>query len=335
MKPRCRFWCAFFLFAVVAAGAKPLRVYFVDVEGGQATLVAAPSGDVLLIDTGWNDERDARRIEETAHAAGITAIDALLITHFHRDHAGGVAGLAALLPIRTVFDHGEDTENYKGSPEIMSAYRKAIPEARRKVVHPGDKIPIRGLDISVITSGGQRITSPLPGAGARNPVCGTESRKPDEHTENAQSVGVLIEFGKFRMLDLGDLLWNQELDLMCPLNPIGQADLLVVSHHGKDTSNSATLIHAVHPRAALMDNSETKGGSPAVFDILRSSPGFQDLWQLHYSIAAGARNAGEKFIANPHGTCHGSAIEVTAERDGSFRVTNEGNHFQKTYGPTD
>ena len=256
---------------------------------------------------------------------------ALLVTHFHRDHAGGVAGLAARLSIRNIFDHGENTENYQGAGQIMAAYRTAVSKARHTVVQPGDKIPVRGLDISVLTSGGKRITSPLAEAGAPNAACGSESRKPDEHTENEASVGILLQFGRFRMLDLADLLWNQEMDLVCPVNRVGGADLLVVSHHGKDTSNPATLIRAIHPRAAFMNNAENKGGSPGTFDILRGSPGLLDLWQLHISLAAGGRNSHEELIANLQGPCQGYGIEVTAAADGSFTVTNARNHHRKAY----
>jgi competence protein ComEC len=312
---------------------QPLHIYFIDVEGGQATLVAAPSGETLLIDAGWDaQDRDARRIAETARANGIGRIDVLLVTHFHRDHVGGVATLSALIPIRNVFDHGENTEHYKGAEEIMAGYRTAVSGARRTVVHPGDKIPIKGLDISVLTAGGQRITSPLPGAGAPNPVCGSENRKPEEHTENESSVGILLQFGRFRMLDLADLLWNQEMDLVCPVNRTGAADVLVVSHHGKDTSNSATLIRAIRPRAAIMNNAEDKGGSPGTFDILRSSPGLADLWQLHVSTAAGGRNSNPELIANLHSVCQGYGIDVTAAGDGSFTVTNQRNGHRTAYG---
>ena len=314
------------------AAGQPLRIYFIDVEGGQATLVAAPSGETLLIDAGWDgQDRDARRIAETARTNGITKIDALLVTHFHRDHVGGVASLGARIPIRNVFDHGDNTEDYTGAEEIMAAYRTAISGARRRVVHPGDKIPVKGLDISVLTAGGKRITSPLPGAGVPNPACGSESRKTDEHTENEASVGIVLQFGRFRMLDLADLLWNQEMDLVCPVNRAGAADLLVVSHHGKDTSNPATLVRAIHPRAAIMNNAENKGGSPGTFDILRSSPGLTDLWQLHFSTAAGGRNSKPELIANLMGVCQGYGIEVTAGADGSFTVTNARNHHRSAY----
>lgn len=337
MKRLWRSWCVFLLSGTaLAAPASPsLRIYFIDVEGGQSTLVVAPTGEALLIDAGWEDTRDAGRIAATARAAGVTAIDALLVTHFHRDHAGGVANLAGRLPIRAVYDHGENSENYKGSAEVMAAYRTATAGMRHTVPRPGDKIPIRGIDITVITAGGKRIDTPLPHAGARNEVCGAENRKPDEQSENASSIGILVQFGNFRMLDLSDVLWNQELDLMCPVNRIGPAGLLVVSHHGKDTSNSGTLIRAVHPRVAIMDNSESKGGSPATFGILRNSPGFEDLWQLHYSIAAGNRNTPEKFIANPQGVCNGSGIQVVAAKDGSFRVINERSHLEKMYAATE
>jgi beta-lactamase superfamily II metal-dependent hydrolase len=324
------------LFAGLATGQSAggsLRIYSIDVEGGQSTLLAAPSGETLLIDAGWEGRRDAERIAATARRAGVRRIDALLVTHFHRDHAGGVAALASMLPIAAVYDNGANVENFKGAAELMDGYRKALSGVRRTTVRPGDKIPVGGLDITVITAGGKRIESPLAGAGAPNPVCGNEPRKADEHSENEASIGVLIRFGKFRMLDMADLLWNQEIDLMCPVNRIGTADLLIVPHHGKDTSNSATITHALHARAALMNNGETKGGSPDTFDILRRSPGLEDLWQLHYSTAAAAKNSEERLIANARGTCGGYGIDITAQPDGGFRVRNSGTGYEKTYSP--
>jgi len=61
---------------------------------------------------------------------------------------------------------------------------------------------------------------------------------------------------------LGDLTWNKEFDLMCPMNRIGSADLFVVSHHGQPISNAEVLVHGIHARVAIMNNWHPQGGSP-------------------------------------------------------------------------
>ena len=93
--------------------AKTLDIYFIDVEGGQSTLIVSPSGQSLLVDTGWagNSGRDANRIAQAAKLAGVKKIDYLLITHHHADHAGGVENLLARLPVGTFLDHGLQANN--------------------------------------------------------------------------------------------------------------------------------------------------------------------------------------------------------------------------------
>ena len=138
------------------------------------------------------------------------------------------------------------------------------------------------------------------------------------------------------MLDLADLLAPVEFDLMCPNNKVGKVDLFMVSHHGYQVSNSKFLIHAIAPKAAIMNNGPRKGGDAAVFDIIKNSPGMQDLWQLHYSFAAGQeKNAPEQFISNmeQEQQCRGKMIKVSAKKDGTFTITNMRNNFSKTYQP--
>jgi beta-lactamase superfamily II metal-dependent hydrolase len=323
------------LCAPTRAGQR-LQVYFVDVEGGQATLFVSPSGESLLVDTGWPDAggRDADRIVSAAKLAGVKQIDFLVITHYHLDHVGGVPQLAARIPIRTFVDHGPSVESGPQADQLVAAYRSVRDQGKHLLAKPGDLIPIRGIEVQVLTAAGNEISRPLPGAGAPNPLCAGAKRKSSDPSENAQSVGLLITYGKFRMIDLGDLTWNKELGLACPNNKIGTIDVYLSTHHGLDLSGAPALVHALHPMVAIMDNGAKKGGSPEAWQTVRSSPGLEDIWQLHYALQAGkANNAPEAFIANLEENCKGSWIELSAEPDGEFTVTNGRNGMTKAYRP--
>jgi competence protein ComEC len=327
---------------------KGLDVYFIDVEGGQSTLFVSPSGQSLLVDTGWPGARDADRITGVAKQAGITQIDYLVLTHYHGDHAGGVVDLASRIPIKTFVDHGPNVEEALGTPKNYAAYLTVRDKGQHMVVKPGDRIPIKGVDFQVVSAAAQTITKPLPGAGAANPLCAEfqpkdEIKDPLVGGENKQSVGMVITLGKFRMVDFGDLTWNKEHDLACPNNLVGTIDLYVVSHHGQDISSLPMMVHAMRPRVAVMDNGAKKGGAIATFETLKKSPELENLWQLHYAVDAGGHNSPEQFIANlgvggtvatgvPEETTV-YAIKVAARADGSFTVTNTRNGNQKSYGP--
>ena len=323
--------------AALLPAAKNLEIYFIDVEGGQSTLFVAPSGESMLIDTGWSghNSRDADRIAAAAKHAGVKAIDYLLITHFHEDHVGGVPQLARKLPIRNFIDHGESVEHDQRAKELYNAYVEYRAKGNHILAKPGVTIPIKGLDVKVLTADGDEIDSPLPGAGQPNPVCGTDKQRAPDATENARSVGTLITFGGFRAIDLGDLTWNKELELFCPNNKVGTVDLYIVSHHGMDMSGSSTMVHALHPRVAIMDNGARKGGTPPAYQAIHSSPGIEDIWQLHYAVEGGKdNNTADTFIANiDEAGDMGNWIRVTVHPDGSFVVYNGRNKYSKTYPP--
>jgi len=317
-----------------AAANKPLEIYFVDVEGGQSTLFVTPAGQSLLIDTGWNYNayRDAIRITKAAKLAGIKKIDYVLITHYHQDHVGGVPQLIAKFPVGTFIDHGPNREETAAMNHQYEEYQKAIAGKNHIVVKPGDQLPIKGMDAVVVSADGNIIEQPLPGAGQQNANCEGVTEKASDASENARSVGTVITFGNLRIVDLGDLTWNKELQLMCPVNKVGHADLLVVSHHGLDQSNSPALVHALQPRVAIFDNGAKKGASPSAWDIVKSSPGLQDIWQLHFADAGGSEhNAQDPFIANINEADTGYYLKVTAREDGSFDVFNPRNKFSKEY----
>ena len=319
-----------------AASTKSMQIYFIDVEGGQATLIVSPSGQSLLIDTGWPgyEGRDADRIVAAANQAGLTQIDYVLITHYHRDHVGGVPQLADGIKIGSFVDHGPNLEDSEVTRADYAAYEKAIGGHARVVVKPGWGLPIKGIEVQVLSAAGDHIKKPLPGAGEANSYCNSEATAPVDNTENARSVGVIVRYGKFRFLDLGDLTKKKELELACPNNLLGTVDLFLVTHHGADLSNSKALDWALHPRVAIIDNGARKGASPAAWQIVHDAPGLQDLWQLHYAAESDRdHNVADERIANVKENCEGKFLKVTAESDGTFTVTNGRTGAQKTYKP--
>jgi competence protein ComEC len=320
---------------LAAAPHKTLDLYFIDTEGGQATLVVTPSGESLLVDAGWPGfgGRDADRIIAAAKRAGLDHIDYLLVTHYHADHVGGVPQLAAKYPVKTVIDHGPNNETGAQADRLESAYKEAIATGiKHMTVKPGDVLPLKDVRVEVVAANGECILKPVKGGGQSNQVCATEAPKAADPTENARSIGTIMTFGRFRFVDLGDLTWNKELALACPDHMIGPVDLYLTTHHGMDLSGSASMVYGLHPRVAIMNNGARKGGSPAAWKIVSASPGLEDMWQIHYSLAGGKdANVAEERIANMEERCQGFGIDVVAEKSGTFTVTNLRNGFSKTY----
>ena len=311
--------------AVTAQAAKTLDIYFIDVEGGQSTLIVPPSGQALLIDAGYAgiSGRDAIRISAAAKAAGVKKIDTLLITHFHADHVGGVPNLLERLPVANFLDHGPSVEDENKYPE---PYRKAFGTSPHKVVAPGDKIPIKGLDITVLTAAGHTLDR----KGEPNPYCAGLSPISGETGENPQSAGVLIQYGKFRFVDPGDIIWNEELALACPDNKVGKVDVYLTAHHA--THVSPKSVYALAPRVIVMDNGPRKGGLPDAWNLLHALPGVEDIWQLHFSVAGGKdHNPSDPFIANLDEQSEGIYLKLSASEDGSFTLFNPRNKYTKTY----
>ena len=344
--------------------ANQLTIYVIDVEGGNATLFVTPSGETVLIDTGNGGAqaaRDAGRIVEAAKDAGVTKIDHLIITHWHGDHFGGLEQLAKQIPIAHYYDHGPNVQATPATDEFFkTVYEPLTGKAVHTVVKPGDSIAVKDLTWKVVAAAGNVMKTNLPGAGRPNPYCTVSKAQDPDPTENAQSVSSYITFGKFHVVHMGDLTYNKELDLMCPNNRLGSADLFIVSHHGQAISNSPALVHALHPRAAIINNGTRKGGQPDAMRVLFSSPGLEDLWQMHFSLLSGQEyTVPGAFIANqidqpgdamPIGTwtpplpgqqapaapAHNgksSYYKIVAQQDGTFTVINTRNNFSKTYRP--
>jgi beta-lactamase superfamily II metal-dependent hydrolase len=349
---------AAFLSALSGAQGQPERtldIYVIDVEGGEATLFVSPSGESLLVDAGWPgfEGRDADRILAAARDAGIKQIDHLAITHYHADHSGGAAQLAARLPIRHFVDRGP---NYSEDERAQyDAYAPVRGGGRRSEVKPGDSIAVNGLDVRVIAAGGSVLTAPLQGQGAANPFCADFKPHGAEITSRAadggdsRSLSLFLTYGRFKTVIMGDLTWNKQYELMCPRNPLGEVDVYLVSHHGSDTSGAPVLAHGLRPRAAVMNNGPRKGGAVQTFEILNRLPTPIDLWQNHYSVPGGKEhNRPEMFIANLTegvplpGARPGSApvhtgaahwIKVSARPDGRFTIANSRTAFAKAYPP--
>lgn len=326
------------LVALLAAAAplwaaKNLEIYFVDVEGGQATVIVAPSGESMLVDTGWRGYggRDADRIASIAKAAHLKKLDYVLITHYHLDHVGGAFAVTERLPVGTFLDHGPNIETGKEASELNAGYEKALANSQHTVVKPGDTIPLKGVEVRVVAANGEHIAEPLAGAGRDTAGCSAE-RKEADPSENARSTGFLLTYNSFRFLDLGDLTWNKELELACPKNLIGKVDVYLTTHHGLDQSNAPVLVHALEPKVAIMNNGAKKGGSPSAWKAIRSSPGLEDIWQLHFAVAgAKETNAPDTFIANLDEQCEGKYLRLTVEPDGSYTVYNSRNKYKKAY----
>lgn len=343
------------LLAAQSGQSPTLDIYVADTEGGKAALFVTPSGETVLIDSGNPGRRDGDRIATMIEHAGVTQIDHLISTHYHTDHIGGLPELARRLSIRHYLDHGPTVEQPEQIADFQQTYAALYGAAKHTVVRPGDRVPVADLDWTIVTAGGRAITEALPGGGETNPECATFVHRNIPTDENNQSVGSVVTFGRFKLVDLADLMWDNEFDLVCPRNLVGPVDLYMVTHHGIDASGSPAFVHAIRPRVAVMQNGPRKGATVHTLQTLRSTPGFDDVWQLHWSYAAMIEhNPAGVFIANeddlptvaaaltasPGATAAAGSsdehvpaywIKISASSDGTFTVTNSRNNFSKTY----
>jgi competence protein ComEC len=318
--------------AALAGSALPntLDIYFIDVEGGQSTLLVMPGGESMLIDSGYPDNggRDPDRIMAAARAARLSRLDYLVVTHFHEDHVGGAAELARRIPIDTFVDYGAPVQTASEVVATFNAYDAVRRTRRHLVAAPGDRLPFHGVDleVNVITADGARLSAPLGDAGAANPACGEFEHRPINRTENPRSIALRVRFGAFRFFDPGDLDGNTLGDLVCPINLIGEVDAYLVAHHGSSDTDVPAVLPALRPRVAIIGNGEYKGGSAAWLRRLHGTPGIeQGVWQLHRSLGDGAEyNFPEAFIANLGGEAgdSGAWIKLSATKEGTFTVTN-------------
>ena len=325
---------------ILRAAPKTLDIYFIDVEGGAATLIVTPLGESLLIDSGFPGERDPARIAHVARdIAGLTQIDHYITTHWHRDHVGGIPQLSKLIPIKHYYDHGlPPTITSDIVPETIEAYRQLV-QGTSVALKPGDLIKVRPpvkylppLQIKIVASNGI-VLGEQPGGPQIKPCGPNFNPRPEDKTDNANSIGLLLSFGRFKFFDGGDLTWNVENRLVCPKNLIGNVDVFQVDHHGTDPSNNPTLVRGLKPKVAIIDNGPRKGADASAFATLKSVPEIEAIYQLHRNVRTTEKeNAPADFVANDEEACKGEFIKLSVEPNGkSYKVIIPAKQISRSY----
>jgi len=346
---------AFWLVSSVLLGASSpnLEIYWIDVEGGASTLFVSPSGESMLVDTGYEiGDRDAKRIYAAAQQAGLKKIDFVVISHYHADHAGGLPALSKMIPLGHIFGRSDEElekQNEKWRNNVTTAAG-----GKRIIVKPGDAIPIKGFQALVVASDAKVLAKPVKGGGGANPLCADAEQKAPAGPENQRMVGLLLTFGKFKMLNLADLDWEREMALVCPVNQVGPITLYHSGRHGGlDDSGAPALLGAIRPQVVVINNGPRKGlgqkdataksttpGGMRPYEKnsylrLAKAPGVEDVWQGHLSLIDSnpSHNTSQNQIANLEDTpnCTGNWIKASIAPDGKFTITNGRNGFSKTY----
>jgi beta-lactamase superfamily II metal-dependent hydrolase len=323
---------------LLSAQSRNLDIYWIDTEGGAATLIVTPSGQSMLVDAGnpGPADRDPKRIFEAAKMAGLQKIDILVTTHFHGDHVGGTPALAKLIPVGRFYDHGDSIEagNTPQTAQLWESY-KAATAGKRVVVKPGDKIPLKDADVTVVSANGEVLAKSING-GAPNPFCKDARQKDTDQTENGRSTGFLLTYGNFKFLDVGDLTWDREMSLACPVNKVGAVTLFQATHHGfvNGFSGAPPMVWAAKPQVVIVNNGPRKGLEGDAYETLAKIEGAPDIWQVHRALKNdAAHNTAESMTANLEETadCKGQWIKASVSKDGKFTITNGRNNFSKTY----
>jgi competence protein ComEC len=331
-----------FLLCQTTARAAPghLDIYFIDVEGGAATLIVSPAGESLLIDSGFPGDRDAGRIAHVAlEVAGLKQIDHCIVTHWHRDHVGGIASLARLIPIKNYYDHGlPQAIAADMQAELIEAYKQTT-QGKSVTLGAGDELKLRRsrsllrpLNIRVLAAGGMVIGEQSSAPQVR--PCGSDfEAKPEDKTDNTNSVAILLTFGRFRFFDGGDLMWNIENRLACPKNLVGAVDVYQVDHHGSDVSNNPTFVRAISPRVAIINDGPRKGGEARTFSTLKSLKGIEAVYQLHRNVRTSDKdNTMSGYIANEAEACQGNFIKLSVDSSGrSYTVSIPAKQISRSY----
>ncbi|WP_254513784.1 ComEC/Rec2 family competence protein [Anatilimnocola floriformis] len=327
--------------ALAGEADKRLDIYWIDTEGGAATLLVTPMGETVLIDAGNPGRRDLDRIVKTiTEIAGRKQIDHLVTTHYHSDHFGGMLELSQAIPVKNLWDNGE----FEGLKDHPGKAYFAMKAEQKHVVQPGDKIPLKQLptgspELSIRCLGArQQFVMAKEGTAENSSVCATARDKDRDGSDNANSVVLLITFGGFKFYDAGDLTWNMEKKLVCPQNLVGKVDVYQVTHHGLDASNNPLVLQTIEPRVAIMNNGTTKGCAPEVFANLQETKSLQGFYQIHKNLRPDGEknNVAAEFIANQEKNCSGNHIQLSVAADTkSYTVAIPANKHEKTYATRD
>lgn len=214
-------------------GDGTLRLTFLSVGQGDATLVVLPDGKRMLVDGGGSSDGDEMRVGRrllapALHHLGVRRIDYLVLTHEHPDHLQGVLWAAAYLEV------GEFWES--GVPSSSLEYRKL------KWLLAARGVPVRVLGAGLPFTAGGALVEPL------WPETATVAPHGDA---NENSLVFRLRHGAGSVLFTGDLGRDSELELVARGAPL-YCSLLKVAHHGSGYSSSEAFLAAAAPKAAVI-----------------------------------------------------------------------------------